>query len=104
MTDEGPNLVKHRKGNPRAHRRRYWFCFTFQGVSTRGDAEGRGVVASTYAGLISHNINLATLAEQREQAGVHEDAVLLGTSYLGRMTETEFFAEAENSDSHGEPS
>lgn len=63
----------------------HYYCFSFL------DSEDDGpVYASEYACFPEPAVNLQNIAAAKVSAGVSPDAILLGCSYLGHMTASEF--------------
>lgn len=70
--------------------KKHWFCFCFIGRDT---VTGKTASASTYTGLITKNISLPVINEQKSYSQLADDAVLMSVSYLGEMTREEFLGE-----------
>lgn len=66
----------------------HWYCFSYTGKLADG-SEGTAS-ASTYSGLIENKITLRRMKENKANAGMRIDAVVVSISYLGLMTREEF--------------
>lgn len=62
----------------------HFYCFSFLDKGNHN--------ASTCFGIQRQAISRSVIKKARERAGVTEEAVILGVSYLGEMTEAEFDA------------
>lgn len=68
----------------------HWFSFVYVGKDAKS---GLDVTASTYTGYNTKNITVKIVAENKENAGVTDEAVLTGLPYLGYMTKEELLGE-----------
>ena len=68
----------------------HWFCFSYKGKSIDS---GEPCDAYVYVGRQGRNISKKAITENKVNAGVSGDAVLIAVSYLGEMTREEFVRE-----------
>lgn len=60
----------------------HYYCFTYIGLN---ETELQ-CNASTYTGYLEKEITIKKINENKKNAGVNDNAVLLAASYLGYMT------------------
>lgn len=68
----------------------HWFSFVY---ICKDAKSGQDVTASTYTGYKTKNITVKIVAENKENAGVTDEAVLIDLPYLGYMTKAELLGE-----------
>lgn len=65
----------------------HWYCFSYIGKLLK---DGSHCNACTYTGYEHKEVTLGMIKENKRNAGVADDAVLISVSYLGHMTREEF--------------
>jgi len=65
--------------------RQHWYCFSYTDI-----AGSISIFASTYTGYIRKGITMQRINENKKNANVRGEAVLVSCSYLGYMTREEF--------------
>jgi len=66
---------------------KHWYCFTYIGTSLCG---ARNATASTYVGFNRRGVTVTMIQEQKKEAGLNNDAVLIACIHLGYMSRDEF--------------
>ena len=66
----------------------HWYCFSYIGGHANGHT---GTVSgSTYSGFTFKKITLKIIKDNKANANMNDDAVVVSISYLGLMTREEF--------------
>ena len=68
-------------------KRMHWYCFSYVGAVDSGLQHG-----CSYVGYESENITHRNIKENKRNAGMKDDAVLVSVTRLGYMTKQEFTA------------
>lgn len=66
----------------------HWYCFTYIGTDLKTNTHG--AYASAYSSYTKNFVTLRMINNNKQHAGLKNDAVLLSVSYLGYMTKEEF--------------
>lgn len=61
--------------------KKHWYCFTYAAA---------GMQASTYTGYEKKGVTMQMIDENKKNAGVPQESVLLACIHLGYMTKDEF--------------
>ena len=65
----------------------HWYCFSYSGIDLDS---GKTCQASTYTGFDSKVVTVKRITENKLNAGVSDDSVLIAVSYLGYMLKSDF--------------
>lgn len=70
-------------------RKLHWYCFSYKGTET---GSGKLVNACTYVGYLNKGITLKIINDNKANALVTSDSVLMAATYLGYMTKKRFIS------------
>ena len=71
----------------------HWYCFSYIGKDIKTGLTANGC---TYSGYTEEGVTLQAITENKQNAGVTDDAVLISVSYLGKMTKEVFTGKSKN--------
>ena len=73
-----------------SEQKKHWYCFSYFGKDIES---GKHCEASTYSCFAEKGVSLAMINNNKTNARVTDDSVLISVSYLSHMTKADFTAE-----------
>lgn len=77
---------------------KHWYCFSYLGTSID---DGHNCYVSIYSGNPRKGVTMPMINHNKKEAGVNNNAVLIGCMYLGEMTKADFLG--HNAELSGQP-